>query len=591
MPRQAGAFTAPHAPYQATKEYLDRYQRIADPARRAYAAMITAMDDQIGRVLQALETRKMRENTLVVFQSDNGGPRSAKFTGEVDMSKSTIPADNGPYRDGKGTLYEGGTRVVALANWPGRISPGSIVDQPLHIVDMYPTLAKLAGVSLGKNKSLDGMDVWTTISAGQPSPREEVVYDIEPFRAAIRKGDRKLVWQATLPSQVELFNVAEDPAERTNLAATNVGSASHLSRPPISLPSPAPALRAAPRHRAATVARRRSVRQGPSGARPERWPISSESGTGKELVAAAIHRLSGRRQARFEAVNCGGLTRELLRSELFGHERGAFTGAVERHPGLLTAAHGGTVFLDEVGDLAPEAQVMLLRFLAEGEVRPVGAARATHADVRILAATHRDLPRWMREERFREDLFYRLRRVVLTVPHLRERPEDLPLLIEHFRRQVNARHRLAIEGLTSTALQRLAAYRWPGNVRELQALLEEAMILKGRGWLRPESLTLDETGESVGVAVSPVEGGQTVRGRAGRRQVALVWCPQRFFTTADLAEDHVGSLGPHESRRGLIVHAEVVGDGGDQFRHAAEGAPADALPRDLAEPALHHIEP
>ena len=121
--------------------------------------------------------------------------------------------------------------------------------------------------------------------------------------------------------------------------------------------------------------------------------ILGESGTGKELVAAAIHQLSGRRAARFEAVNCGGLTRELLRSELFGHERGAFTGAVERHPGLLTMAHGGTVFLDEVGDLAPEAQVMLLRFLAEGEVRPVGSTRATRADVRVIAATHRDLTR------------------------------------------------------------------------------------------------------------------------------------------------------------------------------------------------------
>ena len=126
--------------------------------------------------------------------------------------------------------------------------------------------------------------------------------------------------------------------------------------------------------------------------------------------AAAIHQLSGRRTARFEAVNCGGPTRELLRSELFGHERGAFTGAVERHPGLLTMAHGGTVFLDEVGDLAPEAQVMLLRFLAEGEIRPVGSTRATHADVRVISATHRDLTRYMREERFREDLFYRLRR-------------------------------------------------------------------------------------------------------------------------------------------------------------------------------------
>jgi DNA-binding NtrC family response regulator len=247
--------------------------------------------------------------------------------------------------------------------------------------------------------------------------------------------------------------------------------------------------------------------------------ILGESGTGKELVAAATHQLSGRRTARFEAVNCGGLTRELLRSELFGHERGAFTGAVERHPGLLTSAHGGTVFLDEVGDLAPEAQVMLLRFLAEGEVRPVGATRASRADVRVVAATHRDLARSMREERFREDLFYRLRRVVLTVPPLRERPEDLPLLIEHFRRQVNSRHRLAIEGVTTAAMRRLATYRWPGNVRELEAMLEEAMILKGRGWLQPQDLSIEAQAE--GARVSNAEGDESSRRLSPRQQIAL----------------------------------------------------------------------
>jgi arylsulfatase A-like enzyme len=214
-------FTSPHAPYQAPQEYLDRYAHVADPSRRAYAAMITAMDAEIGRVLQALEKRGMRQDTLVVFQSDNGGPRSAKFTGEVDMSKSTIPADNGPWRDGKGMLYEGGTRVVALANWPGHIKPGTVVDQPIHLVDMYPTLAGLAGAPLAKAKPLDGLNVWPAIAEGKPSPRTEVVYDVEPFRAALRQGDWKLVWQATLPSKVELFNLAQDPSEKTDLSARN----------------------------------------------------------------------------------------------------------------------------------------------------------------------------------------------------------------------------------------------------------------------------------------------------------------------------------------------------------------------------------
>jgi DNA-binding NtrC family response regulator len=259
--------------------------------------------------------------------------------------------------------------------------------------------------------------------------------------------------------------------------------------------------------------------------------ILGESGTGKELVAAAIHELSGRRTARFEAVNCGGLTRELLRSELFGHERGAFTGAVDRHPGLLTTAHGGTVFLDEVGDLAPEAQVMLLRFLAEGEIRPVGSTRATRADVRVIAATHRDLRRWMREERFREDLFYRLRRVVLTVPPLRERPEDLPLLVEHFRRQVNARHHMAIERVTPAALRRLIAYRWPGNVRELESVLEEAMILKGRGSLGPQDLTLQTPVDRLAASTDSTEGVEPARHLGSRQRVALELARAHGFVT------------------------------------------------------------
>lgn len=223
-------FTAPHAPYQAPKEYLDKYKSITDPARRAYAAMITAMDDEIGRVVTALNKRKMRDNTLIVFQSDNGGPRSAKFTGEVDMSKSTIPADNGPYRDGKGSLYEGGTRVVALANWPGRIKAGTMVNQPIHMVDMYTTLAGIAGAPLGKSKPLDGLDVWPTIAEGKPSPRDEVVYNIGPFLAAVRQGDWKLVWQTALPPRIELVNLADDPSEKTNLAEKNPQKVAELKQ-------------------------------------------------------------------------------------------------------------------------------------------------------------------------------------------------------------------------------------------------------------------------------------------------------------------------------------------------------------------------
>jgi len=224
------AFTAPHSPYQAPPAALDAYRNIANPDRRAYAAMITAMDTQIGRVVAELERRGMRDNTLIVYHSDNGGPRSARFTGEVDMSKSTIPANNGTYRDGKGTPYEGGHRVLALANWPGHIKPGTVVDTPIHVVDMLPTLASLAGASTARSKPLDGLDVWPAIAQGKPSPRTEVVYGIEPFRAALREGDWKLVWQVTLPSKVELFNVAQDPGEKADVAAANPAKVAELQK-------------------------------------------------------------------------------------------------------------------------------------------------------------------------------------------------------------------------------------------------------------------------------------------------------------------------------------------------------------------------
>ena len=215
------AFNAAHTPYQATPEYLGQYKQIADPSRRAYAGSITAMDDQIGHVLAALDRKNMRENTLIVFMSDNGGTRNAMFAGEGDMSKVKIPCDNGPYRDGKGSLYEGGTRVAALANWPGHIKAGSTVEGMIHAVDWYPTLIALAGGQTGKAKPLDGMDIWPAVSAGEPSPRTEVVYNVEPFRAGIRQGDWKLIWRTLLPAGVELYNIAQDPSEKNNLAAQN----------------------------------------------------------------------------------------------------------------------------------------------------------------------------------------------------------------------------------------------------------------------------------------------------------------------------------------------------------------------------------
>lgn len=212
------AFTAAHTPYQAPQEYLDRYKGIADETRRAYAGQITCMDDQIGKVLAALDKKGMRKDTLIIFHGDNGGTRDAAMTGESKVK--SVPCDNGALKGGKGQLYEGGTRVPAFANWPGRVSPGE-VNELIHVVDMLPTLAKLAEASTAKCKPLDGIDVWPAMAGGNPSGRQEIVYNVEPFRGAIREGKWKLVWKNMLPSSVELFDMVADPNETTNLAAQN----------------------------------------------------------------------------------------------------------------------------------------------------------------------------------------------------------------------------------------------------------------------------------------------------------------------------------------------------------------------------------
>lgn len=210
------AFTAPHAPYQAPDEYLERHKDIADETRRAYVGQIECMDDEIGKVLAALGKKGMRDNTLIVFHSDNGGTRDAAMTGESKVK--VVPCDNGPLKGGKGQLYEGGTRVPAFANWPGKI-PAGTTKEIMHAVDILPTFAGLAGAPTAKCKPLDGLNIWPAIADGKASGRDEVIYNVEPFRGAVRQGDWKLVWRAVLPTSIELFNVSEDPNETTDLAS------------------------------------------------------------------------------------------------------------------------------------------------------------------------------------------------------------------------------------------------------------------------------------------------------------------------------------------------------------------------------------
>ena len=205
--------------------------------------------------------------------------------------------------------------------------------------------------------------------------------------------------------------------------------------------------------------------------------INGQSGTGKEIVAQAIHNASPRHDKPFVAINCGALPEQLLESELFGHARGAFTGAVSNREGLFQAAEGGTLFLDEIGDMPVALQVKLLRVLQERKVRPLGSNRDIDINVRIISATHRDLPKAMARGEFREDLFYRLNVVNLKIPPLSERTEDIPLLANHLLRQSADRHKPFVRAFSSDAMKRLMAAKWPGNVRQLVNVIEQCVAL------------------------------------------------------------------------------------------------------------------
>ncbi len=205
--------------------------------------------------------------------------------------------------------------------------------------------------------------------------------------------------------------------------------------------------------------------------------ITGDSGTGKELLARAVHTVSGRENHKFVAVNCGAIPENLIESELFGHEKGAFTDAIRQRKGLFEEADGGTMLLDEIGELPQVLQVKLLRVLQEGEVRRVGGERAIKVDVRIIAATVKDLNEQVKKGLFREDLFYRLNVVHLHMPPLRERRGDIPLLVDHFLNRFNERLGVGIHEVNSNALESLEKYHWPGNVRELENTIERAMVL------------------------------------------------------------------------------------------------------------------
>ncbi len=221
--------------------------------------------------------------------------------------------------------------------------------------------------------------------------------------------------------------------------------------------------------------------------------IMGESGTGKELIARAIHYHSPRKNHPFVTINCAAIPDTLIESELFGHEKGAFTNAIERKLGRFEIAHQGTLFLDEIGELSLMTQAKILRFLEEKEFNRVGGSKTIKVDVRLIAATNKDLPQQVKKGEFREDLFYRINVVPILLPPLRERKEDIPLLIDHFIKKFNSENQKNVKGVTPEALEAMINYDWPGNVRELENLIERVVALTQNEYIHPEELPIPFT--------------------------------------------------------------------------------------------------
>ncbi len=283
-------------------------------------------------------------------------------------------------------------------------------------------------------------------------------------------------------------------------------------------------------------------------ASPSTVLITGESGTGKELIAAALHRHSPRATRPLIKINCAAIPRDLLESELFGYERGAFTGAVGSKPGRFELADGGTLFLDEIGEIPPEMQVKLLRALQEHEFERVGGVSTTRVDVRLIAATNQNLEEEARLGRFREDLYYRLAVVPIALPPLRDRKDDIPLLVEHFITKYNARLGKSLTGLTDDAMACLMAYSWPGNIRELENVMERGVLFAEGDHIGTGELpaALRQASSPTGLA----SGGERGRGGLGVTSPAVDAKPTRVGPLKEIIKQHTETL-----ERDLICRA------------------------------------
>jgi DNA-binding NtrC family response regulator len=309
--------------------------------------------------------------------------------------------------------------------------------------------------------------------------------------------------------------------------------------------------------------------------------ISGESGVGKELIARAIHGSGERRTKPFVAVNCGAMPENLVESILFGHEKGSFTGATERHVGKFVEASGGTLFLDEVGELPAAAQVKLLRAIQEGEVEPVGARKSVKVDVRIVSATNRDLVADVKSGRFREDLFYRLHVFPITVPPLRERPADIPALARHFLARFSAEEGKRIRFITPEALRLLAAFPWPGNIRQLENTLFRAVVLAD--------------GENLGLAEFPQIAAQlSTHGAIQSPSPALSQEfvqdiePEKLSTPADAGPGEPNETGITPTERLMAAQSSTLLDALALLDAAGEVRPLEEVEAELIRYAITH---
>ncbi len=311
--------------------------------------------------------------------------------------------------------------------------------------------------------------------------------------------------------------------------------------------------------------------------------ITGESGTGKEVFAKAIHKLSPRRNGPMISVNCGAIPEGLLESELFGHERGAFTGAVATKKGYFELADKGTIFLDEIGEMPIQTQVKLLRVLETGEFMRVGSGDVRRVDVRVIAATNRDLADMVRQGHFRKDLYYRLKAVSMHIPPLRERREDIPLLIEYFMKEVMRRSQIEFAGFTEEAMEVLINYSWPGNVRELKNFIETIVILsrgeKVSADMVREHLSHYELSEGEVNLALPMPTGKSVE-RAERELIykALVSLGVEMREIKDLLYQISDRLNGRFSEGVVVTPATVVEE--DEIK------PMDQVEREMIEKAL-----